>query len=227
MQQDYRPLCRALGYSFQRLELLTTALTHRSAGTVHNERLEFLGDALLGYIIAETLFGQFPKASEGELTRLRAMLVKRDTLAEIARDLELGKYLKLGSGELKSGGWRRASTLADALESILGAIYLDADFNACQQTVLRLWQQRLQNLSLASLQKDPKTQLQEYLQARQRALPIYTVLNVKGTAHNQQFEVECEVPNLAKTHGQGENRRHAEQAAAAQALKQIIRHDRN
>lgn len=219
MKSDYLSLYRALGYCFKREELLTFALTHRSAGSPNNERMEFLGDALLNYIVAEALFERFPVASEGELTRSRATLVKGDTLAEIAQRLDLGQYLLLGGGELKSGGWRRASILADALEAIIGAVYLDAGMPTCKQVVLQLLHKLLEEMSPQKVVKDPKTRLQEYLQAKQQALPQYRVLAVMGAPHAQHFEVECIISELPRpTHGKGESRRRAEQEAAAQAL---------
>jgi len=219
LKQDYTHLYQVLGYCFQREDYLTIALTHRSAGTPNNERLEFLGDALLGYIIAKFLFDRFPVASEGELTRLRASLVKKDTLAEIAQQLELGQYLYFGGGELKSGGWRRSSILADALEAIIGAICLDSGMTICKEVVLRLFQERLSMLSPQRVIKDPKTRLQEYLQAKQQPLPEYRILAIEGAPHAQHFEVECVVPGLRQSAlGEGNSRRRAEQAAAERAL---------
>jgi len=219
---DYTRLCQALGYQFKHKDYLTTALTHSSAGSPNNERLEFLGDALLSCVVAEALFERFPYASEGELTRSRANLVKRDTLAQIAQRLELGQYLRLGGGELKSGGWQRASIIADALEAVIGAIYLDAGTTTCKAVVLRLLEGYLDNLSPHQINKDPKTQLQEYLQAKQHPLPTYRVLSIKGAPHAQYFEVECIVPCLAEpAYGRGESRRRAEQAAALQALGRL------
>lgn len=212
-------LSQALNYQFNDLELLKTALTHRSASSQNNERLEFLGDALLSHIIAEALFQRFPQAREGDLTRFRSGLVKGDTLAEIAKQLDLGGLLILGGGELKSGGWRRKSILADAMEAIIGAIYLDGGMEACKTFVLNLFQARLEQLSLKKVQKDPKTLLQEYLQARQQELPEYRVLSVEGDPHEQHFAVECLVRGLKKpTKGDGDSRRYAEQMAASQAL---------
>jgi len=218
LNQDYTRLCQALGYCFEQENYLTTALTHRSAGTPNNERLEFLGDALLSCIVAQALFERFPTAREGELTRFRANLVRRDTLVQVAQRLELGQYLSLGGGELKTGGGQRASILADALEAIIGAIYLDSGMEGCQSVVLRLWQELLNNLSPSKI-KDPKTRLQEYLQAKQQPLPVYRVLAIGGTPHDQNFEVECIVPGLPQpTYGSGESRRRAEQSGAAKAL---------
>jgi ribonuclease III len=226
---DYSPLYRALNYQFQNENLLQVALTHRSAGNPNNERLEFLGDALLGLIIAEALFQRFPKGSEGALTRLRASLVKRDTLAEIAqRHLQLSNlhydYLRLGSGEQKSGGWRRSSILADALEAIIGAIYLDSGIDKCKMVVLRLFAEHLQPLSLDNIVKDPKTRLQEHLQAKQEPLPHYRLLKTIGESPNQQFIVGCEVSLLKETvTGSGTSRRQAEQAAAQSVLDYLVK----
>lgn len=219
MKQDYQKLYKTLCYTFTNKEYLFTALTHRSVGMPNNERLEFLGDSLLGYIVAEALFQRFPTATEGELTRLRASLVKGETLAEIAQDLNVGQYLRLGGGELKSGGWRRASTLADALEAIIGAVYLDSSMEECRRVVLLLLDKRLKAVSPKKMVKDPKTRLQEYLQSKQQTLPTYEVLSIDGEAHAQNFEVECVIPVLPRpTYGRGESRRRAEQAAAAKAL---------
>ncbi len=216
---DLQKLYQTLGYQFQQSAHLQTALTHRSAGNPNNERLEFLGDALLSLIIGEFLFQRFPKAKEGQLTRLRASLVKGETLAEIAQELELGHHLCLGMGEQRSGGWRRNSTLADALEAVIGAIYLDSDLLNCQQVVLKWFESRLSNLSTSTIEKDPKTCLQEYLQARQQPLPDYQVLKMQGPAHNQHFEVQCQIEGLKATRGRGDSRRRAEQDAAYHALK--------
>jgi ribonuclease III len=218
LSQDYNRLCQALGYHFKQFEHLTTALTHRSAGTPHNERLEFLGDALLNCITAKILYERFPTAREGQLTRLRANLVKRDTLVKVAQYLDLGEFLCLGDGEVKSGGEKRTSTLSDAVEAIIGAIYLDSDIETCQAIVLQLWQEPLSKLSLEKI-KDPKTRLQEFLQSKQQTLPIYRVLSVSGTDHEQHFEVECRVPFLDEPiYGSGHSRRRAEQSAAAKVL---------
>lgn len=219
MSQEYSTLCQALVYDFRQEHYLTIALTHCSVGTSNNERLEFLGDALLSCIMAEELFERFPTAREGELTRLRANLVKRDTLVKIAQQLELKRYIRLGGGELKTGGKGRASILADAVEAIIGAIYLDGSMEACKATVLQLWKPYITN-SFPRQIKDPKTLLQEYLQAKQQPLPAYQVLAIEGTPHAQQFKVECMVAGLVKpTIGNGESRRRAEQDAAAKALR--------
>jgi ribonuclease-3 len=210
-------LYQTLDYNFKDEQFLITALTHRSVSAANNERLEFLGDALLSCIMAKVLFERFPNAREGELTRLRANLVKRDALVKIAHQLELGKYLLLGSGELKTGGEQRASILSNTVEAIIGAIYLDNGLNICQSVVINLWENLFQNLPQHI--KDPKTRLQEYLQARQKTLPVYKVLTIGGTPHAQIFKIKCIIPGLKKpTYGNGETRRRAEQSAAAEAL---------
>ncbi len=217
-------LSRALGYSFSDPQLLQAAITHRSAGSQNNERLEFLGDAVLGFIIAEWLFEQFPKATEGQLSRLRATLVKRATLAEIARQLSLGDYLRLGSGELKSGGFRRDSILADAMEAILGAIVLDSasGLEQCRACIHRLFASKVSALSPGEELKDPKTRLQELLQSRKLELPAYEVVEVSGKAHHQHFAVECCVEALQRcARGEGSSRRRAEQAAARAMLERL------
>lgn len=198
------------------------ALTHRSYGNQNNERLEFLGDSIVNMVIAESLFLSFDKAREGHLSRLRARMVKGVTLAEIGREFELGSYMRLGSGELKSGGFRRESILADAVESVIGAIYLDSDFYTCREQVLRWFEHRLKQLDLQDTQKDPKTRLQEYLQSRQFPLPKYEVISVDGEAHSQTFHVSCVLSSLdRKTSGVGSSRRIAEQEAARSALKKL------
>ncbi len=212
-------LQKQLGYRFKDDGLLELALTHRSFGGQNNERIEFLGDSILNFVIAEALFQQFPQAKEGQLSRLRARLVKGVTLAEIAREFSLGDYLRLGSGELKSGGFRRESILADALESVIGAIYLDGGFASCRERILKWYADRLAVLSLKDTLKDPKTKLQEYLQSRQLALPRYDVTAIDGEAHAQTFHVRCVVEALTEaTCGTGTSRRFAEQQAAQLAL---------
>lgn len=212
-------LAERLGHSFHDPAKLEQAVRHRSAGGQHNERLEFLGDGLLNFVIADELYARRPKASEGELSRYRASLVREDTLAELANELRLGDFLVMGSGEHKSGGHRRSSTLADALEAVIGAVYLDAGFEAARALVMRLYHHRLENLPASAGQKDPKTRLQEWLQARQRNLPDYQVVDTIGKDHAQIFVVECSVEGLSeKTIGRGTSRRRAEQAAAEAAL---------
>jgi len=215
-------LATAIGYQFDDPRLLDDAVTHRSAGSRNNERLEFLGDAVLGLVVAEWLYGNFPDAAEGQLSRLRATVVKRETLAAIARRLDLGAYLRLGSGELKSGGFRRDSILADALEAILGGILLDGGFAVCRDCILRLFAAQLDRLSLLDDLKDPKTRLQEYLQSRKLALPVYEMKEVSGKAHHQQFVVECRIDALSVTStGTGGSRRKAEQSAADSMLEEL------
>ncbi|MFT3930091.1 MAG: ribonuclease III [Spongiibacteraceae bacterium] len=217
-------LFRRLGYSFQHVALAEQALTHRSFGSAHNERLEFLGDAIVNFIIAEALFQRFPTTREGELTRMRATLIRTETLAAIAREFELGDYLRLGSGEMKSGGKRRESILADTLEAMIGAIYLDGGIEPCKQCVLRWFESRLQQVVPGEINKDPKTRLQEWLQARGRALPVYTLAATHGEEHNQQFDMVCTLPSVSQTFsGSGSSRRAAEQEAAQQALDFLVK----
>lgn len=222
MKPNLSQLERILGHTFNQPELLKLALTHRSYNSSNNERLEFLGDSILNFSIAAALFAQFPNAKEGQMSRLRAKLVKGATLAELAREFKLGDYLYLGSGEMKSGGFRRESILADALEAIIGAIYLDAGLAAATEWVETKFASRLEELSLNASQKDPKTRLQEYLQGRQLPLPIYDVIAIEGQAHAQTFTVECQVSGLEfNPRGIGTSRRFAEQAAAEKALKAL------
>jgi len=214
-------LCAALGYAFRRPGLLEEALTHRSASPRNNERLEFLGDALLNLVMAEYLFHRYPQASEGELSRLRATLVRGVALAELARSLKLGEELWLGQGELRSGGPQRESILADALEAIFGAVYLDGGLDACRALILHLYRNELTGLASASELKDPKTRLQEYLQARQQPLPVYSVLEIRGEPHAQSFTMECAVADRRAV-AVGGSRRKAEQDAARQMLEQLL-----
>ncbi len=212
-------LFRRLGYSFQNVALAEQALTHRSFGAGHNERLEFLGDAIVNLVVAEALFRRFPDTREGELTRMRASLIRAETLADVARDLQLGDHIQLGSGEMKSGGKRRESILADTLEALIGAIYLDGGIDICKQRVLAWFDARLQQVTPGEINKDPKTRLQEWLQARGRALPVYTLAATHGEEHNQQFDVLCGIPSVTEQFaGHGMSRRAAEQAAAQRAL---------
>ncbi len=213
---------KKLGYRFQQAELINLALTHRSANGEHNERLEFLGDSILSFVIADDLYHRFPKVNEGDMSRMRATLVRGNTLAELGREFVLGDYLKLGPGELKSGGFRRDSILADAVEAIIGAIYLDSDIETVRGIVLSWYQTRLEAIKPGVSQKDPKTRLQEFLQGRRKPLPVYTVTNIKGEAHNQEFTVSCEVAGIGSpVIGKGTSRRKAEQAAAETALEQL------
>jgi len=211
---------RSFGYVFATPALSYTALTHRSAGADHNERLEFLGDSILNCSVARMLYDAHPLADEGALSRLRASLVSGETLAQIAVDLGLGEHLRLGPGELKSGGFRRASILADALEATLGAIFLDSGFAAAAAVVARIMAPRISELPGADALKDPKTRLQEVLQGRGLALPTYTLTAVRGEPHAQSFTVTCEVPVLeVAAVGEGASRRRAEQLAAAKVLE--------
>ena len=217
-------LSRKLGYSFNQPALLCQALTHRSHSIPHNERLEFLGDAVLNCAVAGLIFRHFPDLSEGSLSRVRANLVNQQALAELAQVLGLGRLIRFGEGELKSGGERRPSILADALEAVLGAIYLDGGFAAAEKAVIMLFAPLLQELEPQTLGKDPKTLLQENLQGRKLALPQYAVTAIMGEAHQQQFTVECLIPQLdIRTTGPGTSRRSAEQDAAKQACEQSMR----
>lgn len=210
-----------LGHRFADPALLRQALSHRSVGQPHNERLEFLGDGLVGVIVAELLFERFPKASEGDLTRLRARLVRRESLAELARSLELGQFLRLGSGELKSGGFRRESILADAFEALAAAIYLDAGWADCRDWLRARFANAVGQLDLSVL-ADAKTRLQEWLQARGLGLPIYELVASEGEAHAQVFRVACRVDvDAAPTMGEAGNRKRAEQLAAEAMLSQL------
>ncbi len=222
MNADPRRLALTLGHPFKREALLEQGLTHRSAGSSNNERLEFLGDALIGFMIAEALWERFPMADEGTLSRMRASLVKRESLARLARGLRLGEYLKLGAGELRTGGHARDSILADALEAVLGAVYLDAGFAAARTVVMALFAERLDETSAEQSGKDPKTRLQEWLQSRKRPLPEYAVITIGGDQHEQMFTVSCLLPDAdLRTLGDGSSRRRAEQAAAEAMLEQI------
>jgi ribonuclease-3 len=222
LTSPWQELNRALDYRFGHPSLLQQALTHRSAGAPNNERLEFLGDGVLNFIVAAELFHAKPHAAEGELSRLRASLVRRETLARIARDIHLGDYLCLGTGELKSGGFTRETILADALEAVIGAVFLDGDFDACRDMVARLWRPYLGALPEATELKDPKTRLQEYLQGKKISLPEYRVVDISGKAHEQQFTVECQVKGLQlSVRSPGASRRRAEQAAARRILERL------
>ena len=221
-------LCNKINYQFSDLTLFTEAITHRSKHSINNERLEFLGDSVLGYVISSELFRRFPQAREGALTRGRAVLVKGDTLAELAIIMDLGNYLQLGPGELKSGGFRRKSILADAMEAIIGAIYLDGGLEAAKQHILNIYAEKLRDLSLEDVDKDPKTQLQEIMQANKKPLPVYEVAATSGSDHEQIFEVVCRVKDLPETvKGSGRSRRKAEQDAAVKMLKLLSEQDKD
>ena len=215
-------LQQSINYQFSDESLLETALTHRSFSASNNERLEFLGDSLLGVTISQQLFKQFPDVKEGVLSRQRSRLVKGVTLAALAREFSLSDYLIMGSGERKSGGYRRDSILADAIEAIIGAIYLDSDIEQCQKVVLHWFSDRLSNLSSHDQLKDSKTRLQELLQAQKKPLPTYTVVNIEGASHEQRFTVCCEVALLDEAvTATASSRRQAEQEAATSILKQL------
>ena len=212
----------ALGYVFRNPALLDQALTHRSHGVPHNERLEFLGDSVLNFVVSTLLYQQHAEMDEGDLSRVRANLVKQAALADIARGLELSEYLRLGEGELKSGGFRRPSILADAVEAVLGAIYIDGGFEAVREAITRQYQPILANIDIRTFGKDPKTLLQELVQGRGLPLPAYAVVATHGAAHSQMFDVECPVPKLdIRVSASGSSRRAAEQLAAGQAIEAI------
>lgn len=215
-------MCRQLGHAFSEPALLQRALTHRSYAPEHYERLEFLGDSVLGCAIAKYLYDAYPDLSEGDLSRLRSNLVKESTLVMFAQQLGLGGLLKLGEGELKSGGHRRPSILADAVEALIGAIFLDGGYEAAERAVLNLFVPYLDKVDRATLGKDAKTLLQEHLQSKRQPLPVYTVLDTQGVAHEQIFHVQCTLASLnITTCGQGNSRRNAEQQAALAAYQLI------
>jgi ribonuclease III len=215
-------LTARLGYTFDDPSLLDAALTHRSVGARHNERLEFLGDAVLNLVVAESLYRRHPGLDEGGLTRLRASLVRAEALAELGRALELGEVIELGPGEMKSGGFRRDSILGDAVEAMVGAVYLDGGFDRVREVVNKLYGERLDRDPDSDALKDAKTRLQEWLQGRQMDLPEYQLLETSGEPHCQTFVVACELPALAMTtRGSGGSRRKAEQEAAAAALERL------
>ena len=218
-------LLKQLEYSFDNAELLDEALTHRSAAAKNNERLEFLGDGILNFVIAHELFKRYPDVQEGDLSRLRATLVNKESLAEIANTLNLGEVIKLGSGELKSGGFRRPSILADAVESIFGAVYSDSGFESCRDLIVRLYEKRLASPTDLQSLKDAKTQLQELLQSRRFALPEYQVVKITGQAHAQVFHIRCSIEKMnIQVDGEGRSRRKAEQVAAEKAIIKVTAH---
>jgi len=215
--------CALTGYQFRQQDLLEQALTHRSySRSSNNERLEFLGDSILNLIISNHIYLRFTDADEGDLSRLRASLVKKETLAQVAIGIGLGAHIHLGGGELKSGGYRRASILSDALEAIIGAVYLDSGYEQAETTVLSLFETQLQGIDESTNLRDPKTQLQEYLQARKKNLPRYQVEQTSGKSHDQVFTVSCKVSDLdMQTEGKGSSRKKAEQQAAQKVLDQL------
>ena len=215
-------LSKKFGYEFRQPQLLQRALTHRSYAPEHNERMEFLGDSILGCVIAKHLYSSFPQLSEGELSRLRSNLVREETLATLAQQLDLGSHLRLGEGELKSGGFRRPSILADALEALFGAVLLDSGFSEAEQAVLNLYVPYLETVDVQTQGKDAKTLLQEYLQGKRIPLPTYTIIAMQGEAHEQSFQVECAIPSLKiSARGTGTSRRNAEQQAAQAAYQKL------
>ena len=215
-------LAKVLEHSFADPDLLHQALTHRSMKANHNERLEFLGDSILNFVIAAEIYQRYPNAAEGDLSRIRASLVNKHTLAKLGQQLQLADYLMLGAGELKSGGMHRKSIIADAVEAIIGAVYLDADFAASAALILRLYSELLEKAMDVSLLKDPKTRLQEYLQSRRQALPVYELVDTQGKPHAQTFKVLCRIEGVEEgSYGIGSSRREAEQQAAYNALESL------
>jgi len=221
-EQALKILEKRIGYTFSDFSLLKQALTHRSALGLHNERLEFLGDSILSFVISTDLYSRFPKVDEGDLSRMRATLVCGKMLSEIGREFVLSDCLILGPGELKSGGFRRDSIIADGVEAIIGAIFLDSDIETVNKLVLSWFDSRLQTIQPGISQKDPKTRLQEHLQSRKQPLPIYEVLDVKGEAHNQQFTMSCKIEGMEPVQGKGTSRRKAEQVAAQSMLTALL-----
>ena len=222
MREPIEQFIAKIGYNFEDKSLVDQALTHRSAGGTNNERLEFLGDSILGFIIADELFKNLAGADEGSMSRYRSSLVKGVTLAEIAREIDLGNYLLLGPGELRSGGHTRDSILADALEAVFAAVYLDGGYVAARKVILDLYKNRLVEIQSKKPQKDPKTRLQEYLQARQYKLAEYSVIEITGEQHNQNFTVRCVIDDLGlDAVSQGHSRRKAEQKAASKLLQEL------
>lgn len=221
-EQELKRLETRIGYEFSEFSLLKQALTHRSSLGLHNERLEFLGDSILSFVISTDLYKRFPKVDEGDLSRMRATLVCGKMLSEVGREFTLSDCLILGPGELKSGGFRRDSIIADGVEAIIGAVFLDSDIDTVNKLVLSWFDSRLKTIQPGISQKDPKTRLQEHLQSRKQALPIYEVLDVKGEAHNQQFTMSCQIEGMAIVQGKGTSRRKAEQIAAEAMLNALL-----
>lgn len=221
-ERQLQKLAKSLGYEYQDIQFLQKALTHRSVGANNNERLEFLGDSLVNFMIADALFHQFDRLPEGDMSRVRAHLVKGDTLAIIGREYNISEYLVLGPGELKSGGFRRDSIIADAVEAIIASVYEDGGLDACRQLVTRFYAKRLAELDPKKVGKDPKTRLQEYLQSQNEQLPEYSIISVNGAAHAQEFTVSCYVAKLnSKFEAVASSRRKAEQKAAETALEAL------
>jgi ribonuclease III, bacterial len=227
VKKSHAALYKNLGYTFNDEKLLISALTHRSVPKNNNERLEFFGDSIVNFIAAEIVYHRFKHAAEGELSRLRTMLVRGETLADLAKQLQIGEHLYLGAGELRSGGFRRESILADAMEAVIAAIYLDGGMEICKQCVIQWFSSLVESMEITSDMKDPKTRLQEYLQSHAIALPVYQVVAIEGLAHEQIFNVECYIPSLdRKSIGKGTNRRRAEQQAAENMLTAIKQSER-
>ena len=221
-EQELKRLEKRIGYEFSDFSLLKQALTHRSALGLHNERLEFLGDSILSFVISTDLYTRFPKVDEGDLSRMRATLVCGKMLSEVGREFVLSDCLILGPGELKSGGFRRDSIIADGVEAIIGAVFLDSNIDVVNKLVLSWFESRLNTIQPGIGQKDPKTRLQEHLQSRKQPLPLYEVLDVKGEAHNQQFTMSCEIEGMQQVQGKGTSRRKAEQVAAQTMLTALL-----
>jgi len=221
-EEELKRLEKRIGYQFSDFSLLKQALTHRSALGLHNERLEFLGDSILSFAISTDLYTRFPKVDEGDLSRMRATLVCGKMLSEVGREFVLSDCLILGPGELKSGGFRRDSIIADGVEAIIGAVFLDSNIDVVNKLVLSWFESRLNTIQPGISQKDPKTRLQEHLQSRKQALPLYEVLDVKGEAHNQQFTMSCEIEGMKQVQGKGTSRRKAEQVAAKTMLTALL-----
>lgn len=221
-EEELKRLEKRIGYQFSDFSLLKQALTHRSALGLHNERLEFLGDSILSFAISKDLYTRFPKVTEGDLSRMRATLVCGKMLAEIGREFVLGDCLILGPGELKSGGFRRDSIIADGVEAIIGAVFLDSDIDTVAALILSWFDSRLNTIEPGISQKDPKTRLQEHLQSRKQPLPLYEVLDIKGEAHNQQFTMACVIDGIETVEGKGTSRRKAEQIAAEKMLVALL-----
>ncbi|HEX5057683.1 MAG TPA: ribonuclease III [Gammaproteobacteria bacterium] len=223
MRRSLDELYKILGYSFQNEELLRQALTHRSVRSRNNERLEFLGDSILNFVIAAHVYDRYAESPEGDLSRIRASLVNKDTLAKLGQRLQLGDFLALGAGELKSGGFRRQSILADAVEAVFGAVFLDSNIGRCSKFILKHYEGLLAEPVDVQFLKDPKTQLQEYLQSRQRELPVYELMEASGKPHAQTFKIRCSVPGMSETTtGIEKSRRKAEQQAA-QVMLELLR----
>ncbi len=228
MNRTFDDLCKLLGHKFSNEALLRNALTHRSVSGSNNERLEFLGDSILNFVIAAELFKRYPDAKEGDLSRLRASLVNKDSLAKIAGQMDLGEWLLLGSGEKKSGGYRRKSILADALEALFGAVYLDSNFARAQKIIIKLYKPDIDNAIDLEALKDPKTRLQEWLQSRKRPLPFYEIVDASGKPHEQTFTIRCVLEGVDREFlSKGKSRRKAEQGAADMALSYLHQNTSN